>query len=254
MVQYPVPALDKGLDILELLATEPSGVSKTEIARRLGRNLNELFRMLLGLERRGFIHRLEGSDRYMLSLRLFALSHRFPPIKRLHIAAAEAMERLAFETQQSCHLSVYYSGKAHIVAGQDAPADSCYSVRLGVEIPLYGSCSGHILLSFAKSSARERMIAETMIPPSESIRLEIEDYIQGVIGRGYEIMDSRRTLGVIDIGFPVFDYTGSIAAALVVPFLPRIETLVPITAEQIVNATRVASQTISANLGFDQDE
>jgi hypothetical protein len=40
--RYRAPALDKGLDILELLAGEEEGLSQAEIAKALGRTPNEL--------------------------------------------------------------------------------------------------------------------------------------------------------------------------------------------------------------------
>jgi DNA-binding IclR family transcriptional regulator len=69
---YATPALEKGLDILELLAHERDGLTKSEVARGLGRTVSEIFRMLLCLERRGYISQASG-DRYVLSLRLFQL-------------------------------------------------------------------------------------------------------------------------------------------------------------------------------------
>ena len=50
--RYRAPALDKGLDILELLAAVESGLTQAEIAKRLDRSPNELYRMLDRLQRR----------------------------------------------------------------------------------------------------------------------------------------------------------------------------------------------------------
>ena len=41
LARYRAPALDKGLDILELLAGEEEGLSQAEIAKALGRTPNE---------------------------------------------------------------------------------------------------------------------------------------------------------------------------------------------------------------------
>ena len=80
--RYPTPALEKGLDALELLASESEGLTKTEVARRLGRTISEVFRMLVCLETRGYIAR--GDDeRYSLTLHLFKLAYQHPPIERL---------------------------------------------------------------------------------------------------------------------------------------------------------------------------
>lgn len=44
--RYRAPAPDKGLDILELLSKEPSGLTRSEIVRAMGRSQREIHRML----------------------------------------------------------------------------------------------------------------------------------------------------------------------------------------------------------------
>ncbi|TGW07405.1 winged helix-turn-helix transcriptional regulator, partial [Mesorhizobium sp. M2D.F.Ca.ET.145.01.1.1] len=44
--RYRAPALDKGLDILELLAGVDGGLTQAEIAKKLDRSPNEFYRML----------------------------------------------------------------------------------------------------------------------------------------------------------------------------------------------------------------
>ena len=41
---------------------------------------------------------------------------------------------------------------------QDSPSDRLFSVRLGAEVPVITSCSGHILLAYADKQTREQMI------------------------------------------------------------------------------------------------
>src|SRR5579864_3719269 len=81
--RYPTPALEKGLDILELFASEPSGLTKSDVARRLGRTVSEIFRMLVCLEERGYISQSHDEERYRLTLRLFRLAQEYPPTKRM---------------------------------------------------------------------------------------------------------------------------------------------------------------------------
>src|ERR1700745_4478891 len=81
--RYPTPALEKGLDILELLANPPAGLTKSEVARSLDRTVSEIFRMLVCLEERGYISQSREGERYCLTLRLFKLAPEYPPTKRL---------------------------------------------------------------------------------------------------------------------------------------------------------------------------
>ena len=82
--RYAAPALEKGLDVIELLARETDGLTLNEIARLLDRTSSELFRMVNALCRRGYIG--QHDDRYVLTLKLFELAHRHKPIKSLTVS------------------------------------------------------------------------------------------------------------------------------------------------------------------------
>ena len=64
--KYRAPALEKGLDILELLARATAPMTISQIASALGRSVSELFRMVIALEHRGYITQAsEGRDGYV---------------------------------------------------------------------------------------------------------------------------------------------------------------------------------------------
>jgi DNA-binding IclR family transcriptional regulator len=74
--RYRAPALDKGLDILELLSRTDLGLSQAEIARDLGRSVSEIFRMLVVLTERGYVAQDPVNDRYVLTTLLFEMKRR----------------------------------------------------------------------------------------------------------------------------------------------------------------------------------
>src|SRR5258708_10345026 len=98
---YPTPALEKGLDILELFASTPEGLTVSEAARRLNRTVSEIFRMILCLEQRGYLAQSPNKERYHLTLRLFRLAQEHPPTKRLVSSALPAMHRPAPELRHA---------------------------------------------------------------------------------------------------------------------------------------------------------
>ena len=113
--KYRAPALDKGLDILELLASTEDSLSQAEIAKALERSPNEIYRMLDRLVRRGYVRRTPA-DRYEVTLKLFELAHARPPLQRLIHHAVPVMRRLAREGQQACQLSIYDRGTLVVAA------------------------------------------------------------------------------------------------------------------------------------------
>src|SRR3569623_1586456 len=121
--KYRAPALDKGLDILELLASTEDGLSQAEIAKALSRSPNEIYRMLDRLVRRDYIRRTT-SDRYVLTLKLFELAHLTPPIRRLVSHATPVLRRFARDSQQAVHLVIHDRNVLLVAAGREVSARS----------------------------------------------------------------------------------------------------------------------------------
>src|SRR5258705_12411117 len=112
---YPTPALEKGLDILELFASTPEGLTVSEAARRLNRTVSEIFRMILCLEQRGYLAQSTNKERYHLTLRLFRLAQEHPPTKRLVTEALPIMHWLSHELRKSCHLGIIHGAQLDIL-------------------------------------------------------------------------------------------------------------------------------------------
>ena len=93
--RYAAPALEKGLDILELLAAASDALTHSEIATRLRRSVPEIFRMLVCLEERGYISRMGPDERYQLTLKLFEIVHQHRPLQRLITQARPLVQRVA---------------------------------------------------------------------------------------------------------------------------------------------------------------
>ena len=221
---YAAPALEKGLDILELLASEPEPLNLKEIAERLKRSVGEIFRMLAVLEQRGYVRIGEGGERYQLSMQLFRLAHWHLPINRLTSAATGPMRRLALQTGQSCHLSILSGSRIFVVARQDSFKDRSFAMRVGAESPLLSSCSGRIFFALADQFTRDTLLARIeQDGGSTQGASKADDFARTLGEQGFIELSSQQVEGIVDIGAPVADHDGTIAAALVIPFLHRID-------------------------------
>ena len=156
--RYNAPALDKGLDILEFLSSRRSPHSQAEIATGLGRGVNEIYRMLVGLEARGYVRRDETSGKYQLSLKLYYLSHSHSPLDQLTQAARVPMQDLADELRQSCHISVIYDRRLMVVSETRSPDPISLSVAEGTLFPLASTVSGRVLLAFSEPDKQELLL------------------------------------------------------------------------------------------------
>lgn len=144
---YSVPALEKGLDILEALAASPVPLSLAELARDLDRGSAEIFRMLVCLERRAYLRRDGMSGKYAPTLRLFELSQAHPPVKMLLAVAGGPMRELSLKLGESCHLSVLERGKLEVIARADSPEKIRLHVEVGGRFDPRHTASGRLLLA-----------------------------------------------------------------------------------------------------------
>lgn len=248
---YSAPALSKGLDILEVMTSETEGLSLGRIAEKLGRSKGEIFRMLTILEDRNYIHRMPESETYMLTLKIFELAHRHSHVKRLSSAAEPVMRKLARAIEQSCHLVIYFGGRGVVIVQQDSPGERGFSVRLGATAPLPNTCSGHVLLAFVEAEQRREMLAEQAPRYKKLVTAAAADRMaERVRKQGFERVKSGQVQGVVDMGYPVFDYSGKMVAALVVPFLERIDDSNSVSPDQAGLRLEAAAATISTALGY----
>ncbi len=215
--RYRAPALEKGLDVLELLASEPAGLTLGAIVQRLGRSHGELFRMVQVLEYREFIVQAPGGG-YRLTDKLFALAMEQPQHRSLIEIALPIMRRLALALGQSCHLVFHSRGEIVVAARMESGEQIGFSVRVGYRRPLIETASGMVLYAFQPEEVRrawERFWApEPASPVVEAFRAQ-SDLARS---RGFVRQRSSFVASVTDISAPVVR-AGRAAAALTVPFL-----------------------------------
>jgi DNA-binding IclR family transcriptional regulator len=231
---YSAPALDKALDILELLAGEAGGLTQTEIAERVGRNVSQIYRVLATLERRGYLTRDDRSGRYVLSMALFDLAHRHPPLRGLVQLAAGPMRALADAVRQSCNLSIDDAGAVRIIAQAESPADFGYHVRVGARFPIETTATGAVLT--ADRPGADDAAADAL-QPGEVAQL----------ADGYLTRPDRLQAGVTDVAVAITDRRGHTVAALTVPYVATSYSAVGL--DEVVSAARATAAEISARLG-----
>jgi DNA-binding IclR family transcriptional regulator len=244
---YPTPALEKGLDILELFASTPEGLTVSEAARRLDRTVSEIFRMILCLEQRGYLAQSPNKERYHLTLRLFRLAQEHPPTKRMVTEALPIMHWLAHKLRQSCHLGIIDGGHVVILAQVDSPESTGFYVKMGSKVDLMHAATGHVILAHQSEDARERAIEEWRLETKKRKPADLDQHLAKIFARGHERRASYEVAGVVNISFPVLNVQGHAIAALTVPFVKRLEDTIGLA--EVVSALGEASQKISEAMG-----
>jgi len=243
---YQAPALAKGLEVLEFLSgqTEPYAVS--DLARALGRSRNEIYRMVVVLERSGYLWRTD-TDRFSLTRKLFDLGMRAPPQQNLLIKALPHMERLSQETLQSCHLTVASGSDIVVVARIESPDTLGFAVRIGYRRPINQSTSGPVLYAFQTENIRAAWRKMQRSKDDRERWAELERKISAIRDKGVFRARSAYVDAVTDIAAPITTAPNDLAiGALVMPFIGGRSAKISVT--QGMNATKDAAQRISKEL------
>lgn len=248
---YTAPALEKAFEIIEFLADRPRGATLNDIVKGLGRSTGELFRIVIVMERLGFLQKSPETDRYTVAYKILDLAYRATPAQDLVRAATGLMQSLAAEVGQSCHLVVPNGGQGLVIAREESPGVRGFALRLGAPIDLIQSCSGQVILAFSEQSQRERLINQAAkVTRARLDRKALEAELDEVRKLGLQRRASPITHGVTDISCPVFGFDGNLMAALTIPFLELIDGSQKVGLMEATKQLAAAAQSISAALGY----
>ena len=220
--RYRAPALDKGLDILELLAVSEHAMTSGQIAEKLGRSKNEIFRMVVVLESRGYLARDPASDMLRLSNRLFEMGLRPPQPRRLLDVAYPAMQKLSDSLGHATHLVVISRGETVVIASAADRADVVFTLRLGYRRPAIDATSGLAIIAFQPDDVSRQLVRESRALTGAALSdAKLGRRLEQIRRDGFIVSESRDVIGVVDICAPILDRQQNAVAAIVIPCLKR---------------------------------
>ncbi len=243
--KYRAPALEKGLDVLELLSRSSRPMTLSQISNELNRSVSELFRMVQVLELRGYVADSQTGEGFELTNKLFSLGLSRGPSQNLLLSALPLMQTLAERTQQSCHLTIASDDRIVVIARIETPRDEGFSVRVGYQRALVRSTSGVVLYAFQRPQIREQW------QPLLQSRIEADEWkafegqAQKARTQGYFRQKSHYIDGIIDLSCPIHNDIGTVAA-LTMPFI-RVAN--GVTEDEALNILIEQARAISQSLG-----
>lgn len=248
--QYVAPALDKGLDILELLALEGHrGYTQKTICDKLDKSQSEIYRMLACLESRGYLQRGPQDDLYRLSAKLFELAHAHPPTRRLIDVALPIMRRFAELTEQSCHLVVHQNHRAVVIVQADSPQFVAVHVRPGANLPVHETVSGRVLAAFAPDDLREVCLKKVREQLSAAKYKKLIAVLDRIRADGHDQAPSTVVSGILDLSVPVLNHHGQVVAALSSPCLIPPDRPKQKTIDFVLHHMKQAAQELARAIG-----
>lgn len=213
-----VPALDRSLDLLETLSSEPRGLTLSQLSETLSAPKNSMFRITQTLLSRGYLVRDEGTLAFRLTPKLLKLS---PPRWRgisLAEASRQGMNWLRDETGETVQLGVLNEQQGVIIDQVEGTQPLRIVVNLGLRFALHNNAPGKLLLAYMTAEQRSRTLSELKLtattPRTITIRSELRKECERIIAAGYSTDYAEADDGVHCIAAPIFDSDETIAGAI----------------------------------------
>lgn len=247
--KYAVPALDKALDVIELLSETATSMSQIEIARAMEKSPSEIFRTLNALEARRYIRRTDAGQ-YRLTLKLFELSRMHSPYDELLRVALPIMRDLSEEVRETCHLSTLRDGEIVVLAQHESPKAIRLSVEIGSRHSPLSTTSGRLFLSAMSDAERTAFLSDYtgFLDRGEDFQNALVARIKTITARGYDVADGERFVGGFDVGTLVGSGSTTVRAALIVATLRNADGPDP---QVLIDAVQRHGARISEKIGLD---
>ncbi|AZI57415.1 IclR family transcriptional regulator [Nakamurella antarctica] len=246
-----VPALDRGLEILEFLGSVDGPVRPAEIIARLGLPRTAVYELIHTLRERGFVEPV-GEGHLWLGAQLFSLGSKYAG--KLDVARV-GQEIAAFVTQQveeTVQVGVLRGRNVLYIARSDPDRIVRLVSAVGRQLPAHCTALGKVLLSeltTAELEARlgngelEALTARSITDPAV-LRTELATILQ--TGVAYD--DRESNLEVNCIAAPVRNVVGDCVAAISISV--PLARMTPDRTEIIRDAVLAGAQRISSRLGY----
>jgi IclR family KDG regulon transcriptional repressor len=218
VVAAPVKSAVRTLDIFELLASEPQGLTVSEISDKLGMARSSTHGLVRTLHARGYLMQ-DGGQRFHLGARLIQLGLNVVDRLELRASARLPLERLVEATHDTALLVVPEHGDLLFVDKVLSDArDVRTDPRVSSRSPLHCSSLGKALLAALDDQAVLDVLdvvgLEGMTEFSIVDRDELLADLARTRERGYAVDEQEALLGVFCVGAPVRDHTGRAIAAI----------------------------------------
>lgn len=241
------------LRILEIICSEKSGVTVSQLAKALEQSPSNICYYLKLLQEAGYIYKDSHSTKYRASYRIVDLASRVLTNNELYEIAYPVLLKFSELEQLTVHMAVR-EGNYGVCILKVGTSKTMPSIsRVGETFDLYPTALGKVLLAWLDETELNRYLTEINLRPYTPYTVtdieKLKEQLEQVRSRGYSVDEHEHRVGVRGVGVPVFDYKGRIVAAISVLLLPS-HTEKDI--QQVAMKLLEASKEISRKLGYYQ--
>jgi DNA-binding IclR family transcriptional regulator len=245
-----VQSLDRALEILKLLGSEPE-MRITDLARRLEVHKSTVFRLLATLQEHGLVEQNPSTERYRLGYGLVRLAGAVVAELDLARASRPVLEQLAVHTGETVNLAILQADQV-VNIEQIASPNLVVNVNwVGKQTPLHATSNGKVLLAYLAEADRSRLLSQSLPRLTGRTITDarvLEKQLQRVLSDGYAFTLEELEQGLNAVAAPVFAADGRVVAAVSVA--GPAYRVTPQRLSDLGEMTKDAGEAISRRLGY----
>lgn len=254
-VDRPVKSSARTLDVLELLAGFPDGLTLTSLSQNLGIPVSSLHNIVATMTRRGYLLRDPASRSYRVGSKLNQLSMLARGQPDLLSVADPFLRSLSHLTGESTSLSIL-EGDTIVFVNRYLSRELVQVVNpIGTRVPAHATASGKVMLAylsedeFGRTYPSDRLAKTT--PATIGTRTELKQALIQIRSQGYAYNKEESAPGVWALASCIHgrgcEPVGALSVAVPVSRLQCLES------PEWAAMTRQAASDISALFGFIPD-
>jgi DNA-binding IclR family transcriptional regulator len=243
-----VQVIARVADVLRALEGEAQGLSLSQIAKRVGLARSTVHRLVVALEREGFVAAASPNGRVRLGPELARLGAASQPdlLRELRPLLRELSEEL----QETVDLAVLDGSEVRFIDQVLAPQRLRAVSGVGELFPLYCTANGKALLAALDHDTAEALLPARLTPLTPQTitsREQLWQELEDVRRRGYAVDREEHHVGISAVGATVSDTHGAVGAVTVVAPTPRFAGNEEWLARRLLEACARASEKLGGH-------
>jgi IclR family KDG regulon transcriptional repressor len=250
-MQNTVQSIERAFDIVELLSHESKGLNLTKIGSSLDLHKSTVHRLLSVLKKRGYIEQVQESGRYRLGPGFVELASLFLNHIELKTEAEPHLRQLSQITGQTVFLATLQGSEVvYLDKVEQYNSLRKYSI-IGQRRPVYCTALGKALVMHRPVADLQQMLGDSSFrqltphthPDLESLLRDLKTCRE----RGWTTDNEEYEPNVHCLAAPIFDYRGSVVAAVSAAWNTRSAT---VSFRHMAPSVVAAAHEVSVRLGF----
>ena len=213
------PAVDRALDLIELIAASEKDLSLSQIRERLNIPRQSLIRILNTLCDRGIVDRAEQRGFYRPGMKLLHLGNKIQDKIKLRSVARPFMQELAQKTNKTIELSTLDRDQLILIEQIEGNEGVRLYSRVGGVYPYFHALAvGKIYLAHMEPEKRQKVLDKIGLPAvtektiTDTEKLE-EELLKGK-QNGFAFEDQELRKGVRRVAAPIYDFRNDLAGCI----------------------------------------